>query len=121
MKLYEARYRGGILALNNWRLFKVSGSDCDAYIQNHVTNDLSCCEVNFAQLNARLDRVGKVQSYFYVGKKEDFYIIVVPEDMAESTLEELEKFIIMEDVSIAAMETPQVYFSISSRYWWNYS
>ncbi|MBG07583.1 MAG: hypothetical protein CME68_02425 [Halobacteriovoraceae bacterium] len=115
MKLYEARYRGGILALNNWRLFKVSGSDCDAYIQNHVTNDLSCCKINFAQLNARLDRVGKVQSYFYVGKKEDFYIIIVPEDMAESTLKELEKFIIMEDVSISAMETPQVYFSISSK------
>ena len=114
MDLYEARYRGGILAFNNWRFLKISGSDCDTYIQNHVTNDISSCEVNSAQLNSRLDRGGKVQSYFYVGKKEGYYLLIVPEVMAETTISELEKFIIMEDVSISALETSQVYFSISS-------
>ncbi|MEC8624644.1 MAG: hypothetical protein VXY34_07490, partial [Bdellovibrionota bacterium] len=101
MDLYEARYRGGILAFNNWRFLKISGSDCDKYIQNHVTNDISSCEVNSAQLNSRLDRGGKVQSYFYVGKKEGYYLLIVPEVMAETTISELEKFIIMEDVSIS--------------------
>ena len=114
MDLYEVRYRGGILAFNNWRFLKVSGSDCDTYIQNHVTNDISCCEVNFAQLNSRLDRSGKVQSYFYVGKKEDYYLLIVPEVMADTTLSELEKFVIMEDVRISILETSQVFFSISS-------
>ena len=114
MKLYEARYEGGVLAFNSWRFLKISGADSDAYIQNHVTNDLSSCKLNFAQLNARLDRGGKIQSYFYVGKKDSYYLVIVPEVMAEVTLAELEKFIIMEDVSISSMETSQVYFSISS-------
>ena len=62
MKLYEARYEGGVLAFNSWRFLKISGEDSDAYIQNHVTNDLTSCKLNFAQLNARLDRGGKIQS-----------------------------------------------------------
>ena len=113
MTLYEARYGRGILPLNNWKFFKVSGSDSETYIQNHVTNDVSFCSANYAQMNARLDRGGKVQSFFYVGKKEDYFLIIVPESMAEGTLNELEKFIIMEDVNISILETSEAYFSIS--------
>ena len=83
------------------------------YIQNHVTNDISFCKLDCAQMNARLDRSGKVQSYFYVGRKEDHWLIIVPESMVESMLTEFEKFIIMEDVNIVELKVPEAYFSIS--------
>ena len=106
MKLYEARYEGGVLAFNSWRFLKISGEDSDAYIQNHVTNDLTSCKLNFAQLNARLDRGGKIQSYFYVGKKDSYYLVIVPEDMAEVTLCDLIPGLKPEDVLPDTDENP---------------
>ncbi|MDC0253923.1 tetratricopeptide repeat protein [Bacteriovoracales bacterium] len=113
MTIDDFRYEGGVIPFKGWLFFEVLGQDKDSFLQSQLTNDLTNCQLNFAQLNARLDRNGKVQTFLYVGKKENKTLLLVPESLADFTIRELEKFIIMEDVKIEPLETTNVFFYLT--------
>ena len=58
MTIDDVRYEGGIIPFKGWLFFEVVGQDKDSFLQSQLTNDLTNCPLNFAQLNARLDRNG---------------------------------------------------------------
>lgn len=85
--------------LSKWRILKVIGKDREAFCQGQLTNDLSTIKTNEGQLSARLNRSGKLQSFFIVGKLKDCLWLICPKEIVLSVKEDLEKFVIMEDVS----------------------
>lgn len=100
MDIHQVRYFGGRFPLRNWKFYSIKGDDCLSFLQGQTTNDVIKLSVGESQLNTRLTRQGRVLSYFFLGKTPENIFLLVPEILANRTIEDLQKFIIMEDVKI---------------------
>ena len=78
----------------------ICGPDAERFLQGQLTNDISKLENNSFQLQCRLDRGGRVQSYFYLLKGVEGFIALVPQELKEDLKADLEKYIIMDDLTI---------------------
>lgn len=105
MSFLSIRFNPSQLHLTDWSLIKVTGVDREAFFQGQVTNDLSKIAINEAQLSARLNRTGKIQSFFYIAKLQDCLFLLCPAELTSSIKEDFEKFIIMDDVTLEDQNT----------------
>jgi folate-binding Fe-S cluster repair protein YgfZ/Flp pilus assembly protein TadD len=77
------------------------GDDCERFLNGQLANDVSRLLDKEFQGQVRLNRSGQVQSFFYLLKKTDSeFIILVQSELCASLLEDLNKYIIMDDVII---------------------
>lgn len=86
--------------LSNWDYFEVTGEDRKAFLQGQTTNDVESLTTKYSHLNTRLDRNGRVVSFFILANIGNSYLLLVPSETSEKLIVDLEKFIIMEDVTI---------------------
>ena len=100
MNLDHIRFEGGKVSTENFDFYKVTGADRERFFQGQVTSDLDILKVGESQLSARLDRGGKVISFFHLAKFDDYLILMVDKKLSEITISDLEKFIIMDEVEI---------------------
>lgn len=101
----ELLYGALAAPLTTYSVLKIIGSDSAEYLQRQFTNDLSKISNREAQLSCRLDRSGRIYSFFYVGKYNDDFYIIIENALCENTINELNKFIIMEDVEVLVTES----------------
>ncbi|EQC43201.1 tetratricopeptide repeat protein [Bacteriovorax sp. Seq25_V] len=93
----------------------VRGVDAQEFLQRQLTNDLNKLAVGSFQLNARLDRNGRIHSFFYLVKNEDQFLIISQPELQDSIISELDKFLIMEEVEIVHDERePKFYFGFKA-------
>lgn len=86
---------------DSWEVVFVQGPDAQSFLHSQLTNRIDNLEAGQMRLAARLNRTGQIVSYFYVGHcQEKGFFLWVPKVLAQITVEELEKFIIMEDVEL---------------------
>ncbi len=97
------RFEGGTKKLSDWEMYKVSGKDAYKFFQGQLTNDLSSLKLNESQLTCRLNRNGHLVTYFYLAQKKDFFLLLIPKTFSQKTLDDLSKFIIMEEVEITPL------------------
>lgn len=100
MNKFEIFVSGRKGTLSGWDLFKVTGKDRENFFQGQTTNDLLSLEENCFALNARVERNGKIQFFFINIKTSEELFFLIPSDVSEEAVEELSKFIIMDDVEI---------------------
>lgn len=84
---------------------KASGPDTQRFLNGQLTNDVSSLEDGKFQLQARLDRSGKLKSFFYLLKESEAFYLIVPKELKADLKEDLEKFIIMDDVELDNFES----------------
>lgn len=112
MSLKSIRYNPSQHLLKDWSLIKVTGADRESFFQGQVTNDLSKLAVNQAHLTTRLNRTGKIQSFFIIAKMSECLFLLCPSELAQSIKEDFEKFIIMDDVALEnSVESPWLRFN----------
>ncbi|MBC7711964.1 MAG: tetratricopeptide repeat protein [Rhizobacter sp.] len=102
--LSSIRFNSTTMHLSDWSLIEVTGADREAFFQGQVTNDLSAIGIKEAQVTARLNRTGKVQSFFTIAKLEDKLLILCPKVLVENILTDFNKFIVMDDVELKALD-----------------
>ena len=109
--LEEARIDGGGFSLNEFSLFSLKGRDCKRFLQGQLTNDVLALKGGQSQLTARLNRVGQLLGWAYLAKmtglkekKWGEFILLVPQSFQREFIEDLKKFIIMDDVEILALK-----------------
>jgi folate-binding protein YgfZ len=88
------------MQLTGWSLIEVTGADRETFFQGQVTNDLSALKLNEAQVTARLNRTGKVQSFFTIAKLKSKLLILCPKELVEVILNDFNKFIVMDEVEL---------------------
>lgn len=98
---FPLRYSAAQKILSGWCLLDVQGADRENFFQGQVTNDLNALSVNQAQLTARLNRVGKLQSFFFIAKLSDKLLILCQEELKQTIIDDFTKYIIMDDVEIS--------------------
>lgn len=98
MTLASIRYNSSQLHLKDWSLIKVTGNDREIFFQGQLTNDLNLISHNQAQITARLNRAGKIQSIFFIAKFLNYLLILCPKELHHKIKSDFEKYIIMDDV-----------------------
>jgi len=88
------------IKINNRALLKISGNDCESFLQNQLSNDISKLERNTVQINAYCQHQGKIIGLFWVMRYKDFFLLSFPSDLLDKITARLQMFIIMSDVSI---------------------
>lgn len=106
MSLSSIRFNSTQLNIKDWSLIKVTGLDRESFFQGQVTNDLTKISLHEGQLTARLNRTGKIQSYFFIAKLPDCLFLLCPKELTSSIKEDFEKFIIMDDVALEIQNSP---------------
>lgn len=96
-----------------YSVISITGPDSLRFLNGQLTNDLSVLKDGAFQLQARLDRGGKLLFFFYLMKEsENSYYAVIPHELRDGLIEDLEKYIIMDDVVLNKLdEKPVVVFS----------
>ena len=102
--LSSIRFNSTQTELHKHVLIEVTGADRETFFQGQVTNDLSLLAVNEGQLTTRLNRTGKVQSFFTIAKLEGRLLILCEKDLQENILADFNKFIIMDDVELKVLD-----------------
>ena len=103
MQLSSIRYNSSQLLLKDWSVLKVTGEDRESFFQGQVTNDLSKLLINKGQLTARLNRAGKLQSFFFIAKFLDCLYLLCPSQLTSIIKNDFQKYIIMDDVFLEDM------------------
>lgn len=101
MNLFNVRFYGAKYHLKNHVLITLSGADAHKFFQGHGTNDFLKLNENSFHLDCRLDVAGKIQSFFYAGKINSSVYLICSQDCSQVTVNNLEKYIIMEDVEVS--------------------
>lgn len=102
--LSSIRFNSSQLELTDYSLIEVTGADREAFFQGQVTNDLMALEYKTAQVTTRLNRTGKLQSFFTIARLEDKLLILCEKSLQENILNDFSKFIIMDDVELRALD-----------------
>ena len=88
------------ILLKNRSLLKISGQDCEEFIQNQFTNDIRKLDYSKVQINAYCQHQGKVIALFWVIRMSDSILLSFPTDLLEKIESRLKMFVIMSDVII---------------------
>ncbi len=110
--LESIRYNQSILRLLSWSLIKVTGADRESFFHGQVTSDLKSLPLKHAQISARLNRQGKVQSFFFIAKMEGCLYLICPRVLESSITNDFSKYIIMEDVELV-LDTREVWLVLN--------
>lgn len=106
MNLNDFILSGGTVPLfEQWDLSCIKGVDAVDFLHAQTTADLKDLNTGEARLTARLDRAGRVHSFFYFIKGAEEHHILSPKELTEELVQELEKFIIMEDVQLSKSDS----------------
>lgn len=103
-KLSSIRFNSSQIHLINHALISVTGSDREEFFQGQITNDLMSLPFGGSQVTARLNRTGKVQSFFTIARLVDRLLILCPKDITEAILTDFNKFIVMDDVELKLLD-----------------
>ena len=102
--LEDIVFEGGYFDLPG-KLLHIKGSDAEVFLNNQTINNVSKLEAATFQINAVLDISAKLVGFFHLLKvtNQEFYLIA-HEDLFDSVVERLEKYLIAEDVELTVVE-----------------
>lgn len=80
---------------------EIKGPDAQRFLNGQLTSDVDALESCSFQQSARLDRTGRVKSFFILAKKNDKEFLAIGEkELIDFLKEDLDKYIIMDDVEL---------------------
>ena len=91
----------------------IHGEDAKRFLNGQLTNDLNLLFPKCFQQQARLDRTGRVKSFFFLlCESENRYIALGKTEQIDFLKDDLDKYIIMDEVEIESYDDPfELYFS----------
>ncbi len=93
--LNRYRYHSGQFSYDFYSLH-LTGSDATSFLHKQTTYDIQNMIAGEFHLASMLDPQGRVETYFWVLKRSDDYLLLVPKRILEQTLTRLHKFLIAE-------------------------
>ena len=75
--------------LKNKRLISIAGDESKDFLNNLLTNDLSSLDKKDSIYSCLLTPQGKINSHFFITKKNNEYLIIIDEELAKDFTEKL--------------------------------
>lgn len=96
----QVRRSFGIARLDDLAVLEITGPDALRFLQNRLSNDVLSMKIGAGQLNAALDRQGKIQGVFSLYRQEDGLRMLIPRAEQENCIAQIEKFHIVEQFTV---------------------
>ncbi len=101
--------------LKNKRLISIAGDESKDFLNNLLTNDLSSLDKKDSIYSCLLTPQGKVNSHFFITKKNDKYLIIIDEELAKDFTEKLNFYKLRLNVKIETINNLVVLFSLNKK------
>jgi len=88
-----------VVLLKNRCLVKVSGDDCETFLQSQFSNDIRKIDGSNAQINAYCQHQGKIIAIIWVIKNKNNYYISFPSELKKTILDKFNMFRLMSSVN----------------------
>jgi folate-binding protein YgfZ len=88
-----------------WALITVGGRDAGRFLHSQLTADVLGLGDRRSRLSALLDRSGRIRSYLFVLRAAGTFRLLVPEELADATVQHLENHVIADEVALAPTST----------------
>lgn len=93
------RYYSGQTSVD-FNHFIVAGTDAESFLQGQTTGDVSGVRQGCFQLQAIVDRTGKIEAHFYLIKTANGIELLTPPSLASAVQRRFEMFVISEEVEL---------------------
>ena len=107
-------FDGGQAPLEGWTLVEVEGRDAVRFLHSQLTSDVRGLEPNTSQQTALLDRGGRLRAFGFLCRRADRIELLLPSEIADSTVRRLEKSVIADDVSLTVVDAPQMRLALGA-------
>lgn len=99
--LFQIQFGKCYFQLEDWCYFDIRGGDAEEFLNGQLTNNVKILKKGEGQVQCRLNRTGQLQAHFLLGKMaEGHFRIAIKKDFSQAIQDDLNKYIIMEDVSL---------------------
>lgn len=89
-------------SLTNWSMHTIEGPDSERFLNGQLSNDVKKLHIGQGQFTARVNRTGTLLSFGYLFKKDEAaFLLLCPLEIQKTLIDDLNKFIIMDDVEIS--------------------
>jgi folate-binding Fe-S cluster repair protein YgfZ/Tfp pilus assembly protein PilF len=105
----QIRFAGGRFKLKGFHFVTLTGSDCQSFLHNFLTTNVNNLKENNFHISTRLNIRAQMQFYVYVIKRKKDYVLAIPKAKSKKLLEELDKYIIAEDVEFEKADKLNAY------------
>lgn len=86
---------------NNFSLVSIEGLDNTTFLQGQLTIDLNNMQNNEIRFSAHCNALGKVESFFILGKKDDKYFSIIENSLTEHFIKCLKKYAIFSKINFS--------------------
>ncbi|MCK5639341.1 MAG: folate-binding protein, partial [Gammaproteobacteria bacterium] len=86
--------------LSHFGLIRVSGEDAEQFLQGQLSNDVRQVNASHSQLSTYCSPKGRILASMRVFKHDDSYYLQLPIELVQSTLERLQKYVIIAKVNL---------------------
>lgn len=98
---------GAIFKLPKMNALSVKGEDSETFLQGQMTKNIKNLNQGYYYPGSRLCPKGKIKFNFLIKKiKENSFELLVLDQLVEGIKDDLDKYIIMEDVSLKVIDAP---------------
>ncbi len=93
----------GFAMLPDWQAVLVTGEDAESFLQNLLTNDVKAAQPGQAQLNAFCQAKGRILAIFWLMRRNNEFLLLLPSDQADFLAQRLTMFKLRSKVDINVM------------------
>ncbi len=101
--------------LKNKRLISIAGDESKDFLNNLLTNDLSSLDKKDSIYSCLLTPQGKINSHFFITKKNNEYLIIIDEELVKDFTEKLNFYKLRLNVKIETINNLVVLFSLDKK------
>lgn len=109
-QIEQIRYWQQAIALNGWSQIFLTGKDCKLWLQRQLTQNIDNLPESGLAV-ARLDRAAHVTYYAILLPTQSGYSLVLPTAQIAFFKDDLDKFVIMEEITLEAGENHNLAFA----------
>lgn len=96
--------QSGFAVLLNWQAVQVSGDDAEGFLQNLLTNDVKAAQPGQAQLNGFCQAKGRLLAIFWLVRRDNAFLLLLPADQADFLAQRLTMFKLRSKVAITVAD-----------------
>ncbi|HET8808480.1 MAG TPA: hypothetical protein VFM76_08875 [Methylophaga sp.] len=95
--------QAGFAVLPDWQAVQISGDDAESFLQNLLTNDVKAAHPDQAQLNGFCQAKGRLLAIFWLVRRADDFVLLLPADQADFLSQRLNMFKLRSKVAITEL------------------
>ncbi len=97
-----------------WALVAAEGRDSVRFLHSQLTSDVRGLQTGHSQQTALLDRGGRLQAFGFLRRCADRIELLLPVEVAETTVRRLSGHVIADDVTFAVVDTPRMRLALGA-------